>query len=149
MEQTFFMIKPDGVQRGLIGVILSRFEARGLKIAALKYISVQKELAEKHYAEHQKKPFYDGLLQYITSGPVVVGVLEGKNAVNVLRTMMGETDPQNSKPGTIRGDFGMEVGRNIIHGSDSIESAEREISLFFKVEEIVKFSHINEQWLYE
>jgi nucleoside-diphosphate kinase len=149
IEKTFFMIKPDGVQRGLTGTILARYEARGLKIVALKFIQVSEDLAERHYAEHKGKPFYDSLMQYITSGPVLVGVLEGLDAVNVNRSMMGQTNPSDSAPGTIRGDFGLEIGRNVIHGSDSIESAQREISLFFTEEEIASYTRIDEKWLYE
>ena len=149
MERTFFMIKPDGVHRGLIGNILQRYENKGLKIVAMKFMQIPKELAERHYAEHKGKPFYDKLLQYITSGPVVVGVLEGKAAVNVNRTIMGVTDPVENDVGTIRGDFGLDIGRNVIHGSDSLESADREISLFFNDEELVKYTRLIEQWLYE
>jgi len=149
MERTFFMIKPDGVQRGVIGNIISRFESRGLKLVAMKLMQIPKELAEKHYKEHVGKPFYESLLQYITSGPVVAGVLEGADCVKIARTMMGKTNPVECQPGTIRGDFGLEVGRNIIHGSDSNESAVREISLFFTADEFVSFKKIDEDWLYE
>lgn len=148
-ERTFFMIKPDGVQRGLMGTIISRFETRGLKIVAMKFIQIQRDLAEKHYAEHKGKPFYESLLEYITSGPVLAGVLEGKNSVNIARDMMGKTNPQECQPGTIRGDFGLEIGRNVIHGSDSQKSAEREITLFFNDDEITSYSRIDQQWLYE
>lgn len=148
-ERTFFMIKPDGVQRGLIGNILARYEAKGLKIVAMKFMMVSQSLAERHYSEHKGKPFYDKLLHYITSGPVVVGVLEGLEAVNVNRTIMGITDPVQNDVGTIRGDFGLDIGRNVIHGSDSLKSAEREIALFFKDEELVTYTLLDEQWLYE
>ncbi len=143
------MIKPDGVQRGLIGEIISRLERKGLKIVAMKMLSVSKDLAERHYAEHREKPFFQSLVDYITSGPVVAMVVEGKNAVKVVRTLVGATNPQEALPGTIRGDFGMDIGRNVIHASDSLESAEREISLFFKPEEIVEYKRIDEDWLYE
>ena len=143
------MIKPDGVQRGLIGEIISRLERKGLKIVAMKMLSVSKDLAERHYAEHREKPFFQSLVDYITSGPVVAMVVEGKNAVKVVRTLVGATNPQEALPGTIRGDFGMDIGRNVIHASDSLESAEREISLFFKPEEIVEYKRIDEDWLDE
>nr|3VVT_A Chain A, Nucleoside diphosphate kinase [synthetic construct]3VVT_B Chain B, Nucleoside diphosphate kinase [synthetic construct] len=139
MERTFVMIKPDGVQRGLIGEIISRFERKGLKIVAMKMMRISREMAEKHYAEHREKPFFSALVDYITSGPVVAMVLEGKNAVEVVRKMVGATNPKEAAPGTIRGDFGLDVGKNVIHASDSPESAEREISLFFKDEELVEW----------
>ena len=143
------MIKPDAVQRGLIGEIISRLERKGLKIVAMKMLNVSRELAERHYAEHREKPFFESLVSYITSAPVVAMVVEGKNAVKVVRTLVGATNPQEALPGTIRGDFGMDIGRNVIHASDSLESAEREISLFFKPEEIVEYKRIDEDWLYE
>ncbi len=149
MERTFVMIKPDGVQRGLIGEIISRIERKGLKIVAMKMLSVGRELAERHYEEHREKPFFRSLVEYITSGPVVAMVVEGKNAVRVMRKLVGATDPQEADPGTIRGDFGMDIGRNVIHASDSHESAEREISLFFRPEEIVEYKRIDEEWIYE
>ncbi len=149
MERTFVMIKPDAVQRGLIGEIISRLEKKGLKIVAMKMLNVSRDLAERHYAEHREKPFFQSLVDYITSAPVVAMVVEGKNAVKVVRTLVGATNPQEALPGTIRGDFGMDIGRNVIHASDSLESAEREISLFFKPEEIVEYKRIDEDWLYE
>lgn len=149
MERTFVMIKPDAVQRGLIGEIISRLERKGLKIVAMKMLNVDRDLAERHYAEHREKPFFQSLVDYITSGPVVAMVVEGKNAVKVVRTLVGATNPQEALPGTIRGDFGMDIGRNVIHASDSLESAEREISLFFKPEEIIEYRRIDEDWLYE
>lgn len=136
MERTLILVKPDGVQRGLTGEILSRFERRGLKIRALKMLTVTSEKAEEHYQEHKEKPFFPELVGYITSGPVVAAILEGPGAVAVVRQMMGTTDPQKSPPGTIRGDFALTTRHNIIHGSDSLESAEREISLFFSPDEI-------------
>lgn len=149
MERTFVMIKPDGVQRGLVGEVIRRLERKGLKIVAMKMMKVSEELATKHYAEHKEKPFFKSLLEYITSGPVVAMVVEGKNAVKVVRTLVGATNPVEASPGTIRGDYGMDIGRNVIHASDSLESAEREVSLFFKAEEIIDYSRIDEGWLYE
>jgi nucleoside-diphosphate kinase len=147
--RTLIIIKPDAVQRGLIGKVLRRFESRGIKIAALKMVHIKKELAEKHYGEHKGKPFYEPLVTYITSFPVVVGVLEGENIVPVVRKMCGATNPQNAENGTIRGDFGMVTGRNIIHASDSEASAEREIALFFKRDELNEYRRIDEDWVYE
>ncbi|MEM3445036.1 MAG: nucleoside-diphosphate kinase [Thermoplasmata archaeon] len=149
MERTFVMLKPDAVQRGLCGEIIARFERRGLKIVAMKMLWITKELAEKHYEEHRGKKFFEGLISYITSGPVIAMVIEGKNAVKLVREMMGKTNPQQSMPGTIRGDYGIEVGRNIIHGSDSLASAEREIALFFTKEEIFDYKLATESWIYE
>ena len=131
------MIKPDAVQRKLIGKIISRIEERGIKIVAMKYIHMTRELAETHYAEHTEKPFFNELVEFITSGPVVPMVLEAENAVAMVRKMMGETHPQNSAPGTIRGDFGIELTKNIVHGSDSVETAQREIAIFFNDDELV------------
>jgi nucleoside-diphosphate kinase len=149
LERTFLMVKPDGVSRGLVGEVISRVEVKGLKVAAMKMIKIDDELARKHYAEHDGKPFFSGLLSFITSGPVVAMVIEGKEAVRVLRTLIGKTDPKEAGPGTIRGDFGIDVGRNIAHGSDSLESADREISLFFKPEEIIDYKRTDEDWIYE
>jgi nucleoside-diphosphate kinase len=143
------MIKPDGVQRGLVGEVIKRIERKGLKIVAMKMMKVSEELASKHYAEHKEKPFFKSLLDYITSGPVVAMVVEGKDAVKVVRTLVGATNPIEALPGTIRGDYGMDIGRNVIHASDSLESAEREISLFFDEEEIIDYTRIDEEWLYE
>ena len=148
-DRTFVMVKPDGVQRGLVGDIVARFERRGLKIAAMKLLHVSNDLAKKHYEEHAAKPFYPGLVGFITSGPVVAMVIEGKDAVPVVRSMVGATNPAKSDPGTIRGDFALDTGRNIIHASDSPESAKREISLYFDKSEIVDYKRIDEQWLYE
>ncbi len=149
MERTFVMIKPDGVQRCLIGEIISRLERKGLKIVAMKMMKIERDLAERHYEEHREKPFFESLVSYVTSGPVVAMVVEGKNAVKVVRNLVGATNPVEASPGTIRGDFGMEIGRNVIHASDSKESAEREISLFFKPEEILDYRRIDEDWIYE
>jgi len=131
------MVKPDGVRRGLVGEVIRRFEAKGLTLKAMKLIRVSPELAAQHYAEHREKPFYGELIQFITSGPAVPMVFEGREAVTVARTLMGATDPAKAVPGTIRGDFGLEITENVVHGSDSPESAEREIGLYFQPEELV------------
>ena len=149
MEKTFVMVKPDGVQRGLIGEIIRRIERKGLKIVAIKMLKIDEGLAERHYAEHREKPFFRNLIEYITSGPVVAMVVEGREAVKVVRNLVGATNPVEANPGTIRGDFGIDIGRNVVHASDSIESAEREISLFFKPEEILEYERIDEIWVYE
>ena len=149
MERTLIIVKPDGVQRGLIGQVLGRFETRGFKLAGLKLIRISRELAERHYAEHKGKSFYEGLVAFITSAPVVVGVLEGPGVVAVARAMMGATNPANATPGTIRGDFAVTVSYNVIHGSDGLESAEREISLFFDDEELVDYSRVTDAWVVE
>jgi nucleoside-diphosphate kinase len=149
MERTFVMIKPDGVQRALAGRILERLESKGLKMVAAKMLHINKELASKHYQEHVGKPFYEKLVNFITSGPVLATVFEGKNAVSCVRTIVGKTNPQEAQPGTIRGDFGMETGKNLIHASDSLESAKREIALFFSEKELMSYERIDEAWLYE
>lgn len=149
MERTFVMVKPDGVQRGLVAEVISRFERRGLKIVGLKMLHITRELAEQHYGEHKGKPFFAPLVEYITSAPVVAMVLEGKNAIAAVREMMGATDPQKAAPGTIRGDFGLDIGRNVVHGSDSPASAEREIGLFFQPGELVEYQKTIDSWLYE
>jgi nucleoside-diphosphate kinase len=148
-QRTLVIIKPDGVQRGFIGDIIGRFEKKGLKIVAMKLISVPKELAEKHYGIHKGKPFFNPTVKYITSSPVVAMVLEGNNAIDLVRTMMGKTNPQDAAMGTIRGDFGQFIGRNIVHGSDGPDTAAFEISLWFKPEEISKYTRIDEKWLTE
>ena len=149
MERTFVMVKPDGVQRGLVGRIISRFEDRGLRLVAIRMLHMDAELASRHYSEHVGKPFYEKLVSFITSGPVVAVVLEGKNAVAVARSMMGATNPVDAGPGTIRGDYGMDTGKNIIHGSDSLQSAQREISLFFPPSDIMDYMREDERWVYE
>ena len=149
MERTYVMVKPDGVQRGLCGEIVSRLEKKGLKIVAMKFMVIKKEVAESHYDEHKGKGFYDSLISFITSGPVLAMVLEGDNAVAVCRNLMGKTNPQESAPGTIRGDFGMVTGMNLIHGSDSVQSAEREISIFFRPEELISYKRAADEWIYE
>lgn len=137
VQRTFVAIKPDGVQRGLIGDIVSRFEKKGLKIVGMKFMQVTKQLAENHYGEHKGKPFFDGLVSFITSGPILAMVLEGKDAIAVSRTVIGATNPVSAAPGTIRGDLALEIGRNIVHGSDGPDSAKREIGIFFSDEELV------------
>ncbi len=149
VERTFVMVKPDGVQRGLIGEVISRLERKGLKIVAMKMLRIPKEMAETHYAEHREKPFFGALVSYITSGPVVAMVVEGKSAVSVVRNLVGKTNPVEAAPGTIRGDLAMDIGRNVVHASDSPESAEREISIFFTEDEIVEYSKVDEDWVYE
>lgn len=149
MERTYLMVKPDGIQRGLVGEIISRFEKKGLKIVGLKMLQIPREMAEKHYGEHVGKPFFGPLVDYITSSPVVAMVVEGKDAVSVAREMMGATNPLKAAQGTIRATYGMDIGRNIIHGSDSPASAEREINIFFKPEELVDYKRDIEGWIYE
>ena len=149
MEKTFAMIKPDAVQRGLVGEIIRRYEQKGLRVAGMKVMMVTEELAMKHYAEHVNKPFFPGLKDYITSGPVVALVLEGKNAVAEVRKINGATNPLDAACGTIRGDFAQEVGRNVVHGSDSVESAANEISIYFAPEEVLDFDFLPNKWLYE
>jgi len=148
-ERTFVIIKPDAVQRGLIGKIITRFEEKGIKIVAMKLVSVSKELAENHYGIHKGKPFFDSTVKYITSSPVVAIILEGNNTIEMVRGMMGKTNPQKADMGTIRGDYGQFIGRNIIHGSDSSKNAKFEINLWFKPEEISDYTCINEKWLTE
>jgi len=150
-ERTFVMVKPDGVQRGLIGEIVSRFEDRGLKLVAGKFMQIDQALAEEHYGEHADKPFFDGLVDFITSGPVFAMVWEGGDATRQVRSMVGETDPAESPAGTIRGDLGLDLGRNVIHASDHEDpgSNEREIDLFFDDEELVDYDRVDEGWLYE
>lgn len=149
MERTYLMIKPDGVQRGLVGEIVSRFERKGLKLVAARLMTIPKETAEVHYAEHRGKGFFPSLISYISSGPVFAMVWEGEGAVQVCRNLMGKTNPQESAPGTIRGDYCMVTGVNIIHGSDSAESAEREISIFFRPEDLVEYKRDGDKWIYE
>ncbi|MEB6255046.1 nucleoside-diphosphate kinase [Mammaliicoccus sciuri] len=149
MERTFLMIKPDAVQRNLIGEVVSRLERKGLKLVAAKLFQANEELAKEHYAEHVEKPFFNDLVSFITSGPVFAMVVEGKNVVEVTRTLVGETNPTKAAPGTIRGDYGIDLGRNIIHGSDSNESAEREIGLWFDQSELNDYKLDNENWVYE
>ena len=148
-ERTFIMVKPDGVQRGLVGDIISRFEKKGFKLVGLRLAAPGKEHFEQHYSDLSAKPFFGGLVAYASSGPVVGMVWEGHNAVATGRKMLGATRPDDSAPGTIRGDLCVDVGRNIIHGSDSVESANKEINLWFKQEEIISWGHHSEKWVYE
>ena len=143
------MIKPDGVQRGLVGKIVQRIEAKGLKIVGMKFRVLPKEVAEEHYVEHVGKPFFQDLVDFITSGPSVPMVVEGKGAISEIRRINGATNPAEALPGTIRGDFGLHVGRNVVHGSDSPESAAREIALHFDDSELSDYGRIDETWLYE
>ena len=149
MERTFIMIKPDGVQRNLVGEVIRRFETKGFKLVGLKFLSVSKELAEKHYGVHKERPFFGGLVQFITSSPVVAMVWEGDGVVASARNLIGATNPLTSPPGTIRGDFGVSVGRNLIHGSDAIETAQYEIGLWFTPEELVSWEPTVNPWIYE
>jgi len=148
-ERTFVMIKPDAVQRGLVGEIIRRFEQKGIKIVAMKLVSVSRELAEKHYEIHKGKPFFEPTVKYIMSAPVVAMVLEGNDIIEMVRTMIGKTDPMKAEIGTIRGDFCQFIGRNLVHGSDGSDTAEFEINLWFKPEEISKYTKIDEKWLQE
>jgi nucleoside-diphosphate kinase len=147
-ERTFFMIKPDGIQRGLVGKVIARVESKGYKIVAMRMLEMSKEMASRHYGEHQGKPFFQDLVEFIISGPVVAMVIEGEDVIAGIRAMMGKTDPKDSSPGTVRGDFGIHLSRNVVHGSDSPSSANREISLFFPDGEITDFSRIDEEWVY-
>lgn len=148
-ERSLCLVKPDGVQRKLIGTIIGRLEGRGLKVVGLKLIRIDQELAHQHYAEHEGKPFFDGLVNFITSGPVVALVLQGKNAVTIVRETMGTTDPVKAAPGTIRGDLAVDISRNLIHGSDSPENATKEISLFFRPQEILDWPSEIDRWIIE
>ena len=149
VERTFVAVKPDGVERILVGEVVGRFEKRGLKLVGMKFMKVTKEIAEKHYGEHKGKPFYEGLVSYITSGPIVAMALEGKNAVALARQVIGATNPKDAAPGTIRGDLAVEIGRNIVHGSDSPENGEREIGIFFKPDELVEWTGSLNKWIWE
>lgn len=149
MERTLVLVKPDGVQRGLIGEIISRFERTGLKLVALKMLQMDRKMAGQHYAIHQGKPFFEGLVSFITSSPLIAAIFEGPSAVEVVRKIMGATDPVKAAPGTIRGDLALDIGRNVVHGSDSVENAEQEISLFFSPKEIVSYKRQLDQWITE
>jgi len=149
MERTLAIIKPDAVQRGLVGTVIQRLERRGLRIAAMKMMRMTKDLAERHYGIHKGKPFYEGLVSYITSGPVVVMALEGNGAIETVRKTMGATNPAEAQPGTIRADFALEIGRNLIHGSDSPESALAEVALFFDDDEMLSYSRSLDPWIFE
>jgi|SRR5579872_6715966 len=146
-ERTLILCKSDAVVRGLVGEIIARFERRGFTITGLKMLKVSRELAKRHYAEHEGKPFFDGLVQYITSTPIVAMVVEGEDAVEACRTMIGATNPIQAAPGSIRGDYGQTIGRNLVHGSDSPASGEREVNLWFKPEELFARDHDQKEWL--
>jgi nucleoside-diphosphate kinase len=148
-QKTLIIFKPDAVQRRLVGEILARFESKGLRVAALKLLQVDRALGEKHYAEHAGKPFFEGLISFITGGPVVVGVLEGNEAVTVVRAMLGATNGAAAAPGTIRGDYSISKQNNLIHGSDSPESSAREIALWFRPEEVVDYAIAGSQWVFD
>lgn len=147
MERTLVLLKPDAIQRHLVGPIITRLESKGLKIVAMKLMNVTQTLASKHYSEHIDKPFYEGLVQFITSGPIVAIVLEGNEAVRIVRTLMGLTNPADAAPGTIRGDLAMTIGSNLIHGSDSVNSSAKEIGLFFTGEEILEYHKNVDEWI--
>lgn len=149
MERTFIMIKPDGVQRNLVGEIIKRFESKGFTLVGLKMLSVERELAQKHYDVHKERPFFKGLVEFIISSPVVAMVWEGDGVIASARKMIGATNPLNSEPGTIRGDYGITVGRNLIHGSDAPETAQTEISLWFTPEELLTWELVTKPWLIE
>lgn len=148
IERSFVMVKPDGVQRGLTGEVISRLERRGLKLVAAKFMTVSTDLAEKHYAELKERPFFPGLIKFITSGPVMAMVWEGPSAVSTIRTTMGATNPANAQPGTLRADFACDVANNIVHGSDSVENGQREIALWFSEGELQNYSRVIENWIY-
>jgi len=149
VERTLIIVKPDAVQRGLTGEIIRRFEARGLRIVGMKFLQMSQELAERHYAVHSERPFFRSLVNYIVSAPVVVMALEGTNAVAVARAVIGKTNPVEAAPGTIRGDFGMEIGRNLVHGSDSAENGQIEIANFFTDAELVSWTRVTDPWIFE
>lgn len=149
MERTLVLIKPDAMQRGLAGEILSRLERRGLRIVAMRLFHMEEAVARKHYAEHEGKGFYESLVSYITASPIIAAVFEGTDAVAITRKTMGATNPANAEPGTVRGDLAVETGRNLIHGSDSLESAKREIALFFDDADIYSYRRDADTWIYE
>lgn len=149
MEQTLVLIKPDAVERGLIGKIIARLERRGLKIVGLKLVDVTEPLARKHYAAHEGKPFFEPLISYITSSPVVATVIEGPKAIEVVRQTVGATAPAEAAPGTIRADYALEIGRNLVHASDGPETAKQEIALWFKAEELISWERMTDRWIYE
>ena len=149
METTLVLLKPDAVQRGLIGEIVNRLEKTGLKIAGMKLMQVSQELANEHYGEHVGKPFFEGLVSFITSGPIVAMAVQGNGAVGIVRKTMGATNPAESPPGTVRGDYGIDIGRNLVHGSDSVESAKREVALFFEDSELVDYTRATDPWITE
>lgn len=148
MERTLIILKPDAVQRGLCGTILSRFEQRGFRIVGMKWLQIPVDLARTHYAEHEGKPFFEDLVDYITSAPVVVMALEGPSAIVAARTTIGATNPRDATPGSVRGDFALEVGRNLVHASDSLASAERELRLFFTADDLFDWDRATDQWVF-
>ena len=148
-EQTLVLVKPDGVQRALVGTIIFRLEARGLRIVAMKMLQVSRDMALRHYGVHQGKPFFEGLVDFITSGPVIAMVLEGRRAVEMVRSTMGATDPLQAQPGTIRGDLGVDIGRNLVHASDSPETSVQEIGFFFSPEEVLSYTRDVDRWITE
>jgi nucleoside-diphosphate kinase len=148
MEKSLVLIKPDAIQRGLAGKIISRLEEKGLKIVAMKMLQIDRDLAQRHYAVHKGKAFFDDLVNFITSSPIIAAVFQGRNAVEIIRQVMGETDPAKAHSGTIRGDFGIDIGYNLIHGSDSLDNASKEIELFFKKEEILNYNRELDTWLH-
>ncbi|MED4070363.1 nucleoside-diphosphate kinase [Priestia endophytica] len=149
MERTFIMVKPDGVQRNIVGDVVTRFEKKGFQLVGAKLMNVSEDLAKEHYKEHKEKPFFGELVDFITSSPVFAMVWEGENAVTVARKMLGKTNPAEAEVGTIRGDYGLQVAKNVVHGSDSNESATREISLFFEESELVNYTKLINDWVYE
>ncbi|MCL4505478.1 MAG: nucleoside-diphosphate kinase [Chloroflexi bacterium] len=149
MERTLIIVKPDGVQRALVGEIIKRFEARGLRIAGMKLMQIPRETAEKHYAEHKGKPFYEGTVAFMTSAPVIVLCLEGPDAVAAARATMGATNPLNAPAGTIRGDLGINISRNLVHGADKPETAVRELALYFTEDELLSYERAADKWLKE
>ena len=149
MQKTLVLLKPDAVQRGLVGELVSRLERKGLKLVGMKLVKMDDALARQHYAEHVDKPFFKGLAEFITSGPLVAMAIEGEDAICMVRTLMGETNPANAAPGTVRGDYAVSIGLNLVHGSDSPESAQRELALFFKEDEILEYDRATDHWITE
>jgi nucleoside-diphosphate kinase len=147
MERSLVLVKPDAIQRGLAGTILFRLEKRGLRIVAMKMIHLDKALAQRHYAVHKEKTFFKDLVQFITSSPIIASVFEGERAIEIIRQTMGATDPAKASPGTIRGDFGLDIQQNLVHGSDSAENAVKEIELFFKPEELLSYTRDIDKWI--
>jgi len=148
VEKTFLMVKPDGVQRNLVGEIITRFEQKGFKLVGAKLMQISEDLAKEHYGEHKERPFFNDLVNFITSGPVFAMVWEGENVIKTARKMMGETNPADAAPGTIRGDYGLTIDKNVIHGSDAPESAEREINLFFDEAQLLSYTKQDHEWIY-
>jgi len=149
LQKTLVLLKPDAVQRGLVGELVSRLERKGLKLVGMKLVRIDDALARQHYAEHVDKPFFKGLAEFITSGPLVAMAIEGEDAIGMVRTLMGETNPANAAPGTVRGDYAVSIGLNLVHGSDSLESAHRELALFFEEDEILEYDRATDPWIIE